>query len=307
MEKQVALHAEWLDDSKAFPFPDWQKVDEWITGNFPEVEHRRAYNEIALDWVGRIASRFPARMTVAESPNFILAVPEEAKNARQCLIQLEDYLAQIRSALQGLELMKWGSKSVVLIAPDLDSFTRYLADYYDDGEFMTPGGVCLRNGYIHFVLRDSNLTQAASTLAHELCHVCVTGIPWPLWVEEALVQAVEYRVSRCNPYVLDREMVQRHQRYWTPARIQHFWSGHSFHFPDEGSELSYHLARFLLEAVAGGGREQVLAFLRMADHADAGFKAMWETLGVFPSEILVDLLGPGDWARHEETGPRSVS
>jgi hypothetical protein len=305
MEKKIVLQEEWLDGSKTFPFPDWKVAGEWVAGNYPEGEHRRVYNDLALDWVGRIASRFPAKMTVAASPNFILAVPEEAKNAKACLAQLEDYLAQIQDALRGLDLMKWGSKSVVLIAPDIDSFTRYLADYYGDGEFMSPGGVCLRHGYVHFVLRDSNLTNAAPVLAHELCHVCVTGFPWPLWVEEALVQAVENRVSHRNPYALDREMIQRHQRYWESVFMQDFWSGRSFHYPNEGSELSYHLARFLLEAVAAGGREQVLAFLRAANYEDAGFEAMWKTTGVFPSEIIADLLGPGEWGLPEGLKPES--
>jgi hypothetical protein len=293
--KSLTLREEWLDASKAYAFPDWRKIDEWVAANHSQASHRQVYNQLATDWVHRIAARFPVQMTVAESRNFILAMPESAKNTSACLAQLEDYLTQIREALRGIELAEWGSKSVVLIAPDVDTFTKYIGDYYAEGEYMTPGGVCLRNGYIHFVLRDSNLTMAAPILAHELCHVCVAGYPWPLWVEEALVQAVEHRVSRRNPYFLDREMIRRHQRYWTPALMQEFWAGRSFHFPNEGSELSYHLARFLLEAVAAGGREQVHAFLRQANHEDAGFGAMWEVVGVFPSEILADLLGPDDW------------
>lgn len=302
METVITLKSEWLNGAKLFAFPDWSKVHEWVDGSFAPSEHGRVYRKLVRDWLGRVALGFPCEMELAESPNFLLLTAISAGNARATLVQLEDYRNRIREALAGLELMEWTSQVVVIVAPDQETFTRYLSDYYGEGEYMLPGGVCLRQGYVHFVLPDGNLATSAPVLAHELAHVCVTGIPWPLWVEEAVVQAIEQKLSQQKPYMLDREMVNRHQRYWNRDKIHDFWSGASFHYPNEGSELSYHLCRFLLEAVAHSGRSQLLDFLLGADCGDAGFAAMQRTLGCFPSEILEDLLGAGDWGLPQDGG-----
>jgi hypothetical protein len=300
MESEITLRPEWLDDTKAFAFPDWVRIHEWAGGTFAEADLPRVYNKLARSWVDQIGARFPCAVDVAESENFIAVTARTAGNIKATLVQLEDYRLQIQRALAGLDLIEWSSKVVVVIAPDQETFTRYLGDYYEDGEHMLPGGVCLKRGYVHFVLPDNNLTNSAPVLAHELTHVCVSGIPWPVWVEESVVQSVEHRLSQRNPYVLDRDIVQRHQRYWDPAKVRDFWSGRSFNYPNEGSELSYHLCRFLLEAVAHHGREALMVFLRNANQEDSGFGAMRAVVGFDPAEVLEDLLGVGDWKLRDE-------
>ncbi len=299
MALQVNLKSEWLDATKVFAFPDWPKIHQWIEDSFPSSEHGQVHDVIVRDWLRQVAAGFSCEMEVGESEHFFVVTSRAAGNTRATLVQLEDYRNQIISSLAELNLMEWSRKVAVIVAPDQDAFTRYLSDYYSDGEYMLPGGVCLRQGCVHFVLPDSNLVTSAPVLAHELTHVCVTGIDWPLWVEEAVVQAIEHKLSQRKPYVLDREMAGRHRKFWNRENIQDFWSGYSFHYPNEGSELSYHLCRFLLESVAQEGRNQLLAFLRQARRSDAGYKAMWDVLGVFPCEILTDFLGEGDWALKE--------
>jgi hypothetical protein len=302
MNDEVVLRPEWLDVTKAFAFPDWARIHEWVTRSFAEADLPRVYNRLARDWVKLIGTRFPCAVDVGESENFIAVTARTAGNIRATLVQLEDYRRQIHRALAGLNLMHGSSKVVVVIAPDQETFIRYLGDYYDDGEHMLPGGVCLRRGYVHFVLPDHNLTSSAPVLAHELTHVCVSGLSWPLWVEESVVQSVEHRLSGRNPYVLDRDIVRRHQRYWDAGKVQDFWTGRSFNYPNEGSELSYHLCRFLLEAVAHNGRDALMAFLQGAQLTDSGFGAMKAVAGFDPSEVLVDLLGEGEWHLRDEPG-----
>lgn len=290
MGSRCRLKDEWLDPTKTFAFPLWAQVHDWMKASFPETGYYRAYTELAVDWVERIVARFPVAMTVGESENFVVGIPA-ARRLSPYLQQLENYRAQIFQALEGPDLFQWGSKSVVIVAPDNDTFLLYLSDYHGPGKFMMPGGVCLRHGYIHFVLPDHELTLALPVLAHELCHVCVTGIPWPEWVEEGVVQTVEHKVSQRNPYVLDHDIIRRHQRYWTPEKLEKFWTGESFHSPDEGSQLSYHLARFLVEAAAQHGRGPFLQFLRTAKLEDSGFAALREAIGVSPVELAGNLFG----------------
>lgn len=298
MEGEITLRPEWLDSTKAFAFPDWARIHEWANATFAAGDLPRIYNKLVCGWAEQIGSRFPDVAEVAESANFVVVTARAAGNIRPTLIQLEDYRRQIQRALSGLDLMEWTSKVLVIVAPDQETFTRYLGDYYEDGEHMLPGGVCLKRGYVHFILPDSNLTNSAPVLAHELTHVCVSGIPWPAWVEEAVVQSIEHRLSQRNPYVLDREVIQRHQRYWDAGKIRDFWVGASFHYPNEGSELSYHLCRFLLEAVAHHGRDHLIAFLQNANHEDSGFGAMRGVVGFDPGEVLTDFLGDGKWDFH---------
>ncbi len=298
MAESIRLLDAWLEAGKAFPKPDWRAVWDWTHQQYPADSLHDVYVSLGADWCARIAAAFPTRMAVTHSENFYLVAAESFSGVRSCLIQLEGYYAQVQKCLSGLDLPEGFGKHVVVMAPDLDSFTRYLSDYYPEGEFMMPGGVCLRHGYTHFLIREDNLTAVAPVLAHELTHACVTGIPWPAWVDEAVAQSVEFQICGLNRYELNREIVERHRRYWTPELMQGFWTGESFHFTDEGSELSYHLARFLLEAVAQNGRPAMMQFLRTAQAEDAAFEAFWNELGVLPSEMLVELLGEKDWAFH---------
>jgi hypothetical protein len=296
MSSPVVLLPEWLDPAHEFPRPDWARIWTWVEERFAPGERDRVYQDLGRDWAARIARSFPDSMRISESPHFLLVAPSILSKPANCLQQLESYHRQICEALAGLDLAAGYGKELVVLAPNLDGFTRYLAGYYPDGSYMMPGGVCLRAGYTHFIVLENDLTRAAPTLAHELTHARVSGLPWPAWVDEAVAQTVEYRVSRTNPYVLDASVIERHRRYWNPTRMQGFWTGDSFHATDEGSELSYHLSRFLLESVAQGGRPGMLEFLRTAQAKDAGFGAYWKVVGVFPHEVLADFLGPKDWS-----------
>ena len=94
-------------------------------------------------------------------------------------------------------------------------------------------------------------------------------------------------------------MVERHQSYWTEERIQAFWTGESFFFTDDGNELSYHLAQFILSAVYQGGAtppDMINEFILAAGGSDdAGATAAREVLGFDSGELLERFLGEGDW------------
>jgi hypothetical protein len=46
------------------------------------------------------------------------------------------------------------------------------------------------------------------------------------------------------------QMHATHLQFWGESEIQQFWSGESFHRPDDGQMLSYDLARILVGNLA---------------------------------------------------------
>ena len=82
-------------------------------------------------------------------------------------------------------------------------------------------------------------------------------------------------------------------------RIQDFWRGASFWYADDGQELSYHLAQFILSAVYQGGStppDLINEFILAAGGSDdAGATAVREVLGFDFGELLERFLGEGDW------------
>jgi hypothetical protein len=105
-------------------------------------------------------------------------------------------------------------------------------------------------------------------------------------------------VALTDPYKLTRELIRRHRDYWTEERIAGFWHGRQFRSPDEGKELSYHLARFVLYSLYDGGntpRRAMEEFFLTAKHPDAGQAAAIEVFGIRLGECVESLLGEGNW------------
>jgi hypothetical protein len=291
----ILLRAEWLDADKNYPFPVWTKIHAWMKQEVPPEKRRETWNELAREWMTGIGAKFSEPMRLSESPHFILNAPLRYAYAIPCLHQLEDYRARISQSLGQLCGPEWGSKSAVIVAPSPDDFTTYILEYCRDGEFARPGGVYLNRGFGHFVVPNGTLTDHSETLAHELCHALIGTRDMPMWLNEAVTQDIESQITGRNRYMLDREMIQAHQAYWTADRLKSFWRGDSFSFPDDGNRLSYHLARFLLNAVLQHGKVLTVDFILAAKRADAGFDAARSVLKIELSDVVSGLLGKSSW------------
>jgi hypothetical protein len=90
----------------------------------------------------------------------------------------------------------------------------------------------------------------------------------------------------------------RLRRFWSVVSIQEFWSGDSFHRPGDSNQLSYELARIIVEQLAKDW-DTFTRFVRSAERADAGAAAARESLGLDLGEIVTALL--------ERETPRSWS
>jgi hypothetical protein len=145
----------------------------------------------------------------------------------------------------------------------------------------------------------SELRQVEATIAHEMTHSCLEHLPLPLWLNEGLAVNTEERLTGVKPSLLTPDRLHdKLRRFWSVVSIQEFWSGRSFDRPGDSNQLSYALARIIVEQLAkdwGPFREFVLR----ADRADAGAAAARECLGLDLGSIVTVLLEretPKSWS-----------
>lgn len=286
-----------------YPMPDWDAIADQVETSHPPEQWHDAWCHIGREWMEKVRTRLGTRYSIHESKNFYLVSTAGEEKAVEVLQFLERIDTRIQETIPALLPEALYGKCPVLAFTDDNDFYEYVSGYYDeDGEFGAMGGVYLDRGFGHFALPSPDLGRYVATMSHELCHAFVAHLPLPLWLNEAITQGVEHSITAALPYVLDREIIRRHRDYWNEELIQSFWAGESFHFPDDGQELSYHLARFILHSLHQGGttpREAMDQFFLTASYEDAGQSAAAEAFEISLGDCLVPLLGEGDW----EPGP----
>lgn len=280
-----------------FPHPDWERISALIEA--PEDDAaalNHAWSSAAVQWMSCFAGALGLGYKVAESDYFILVSTADISRVRGTLRFLEDCHARIAKSLPFIDRDLVYGKCAVLVFENEDDFYEYFASFYvADGEYCMAGGVYLNEGYGHFALPSEDLGVYQSVMCHELCHAFLASLKLPLWLDDAVTGEIEHQIVGGNPYFVDREIIQDHRDYWTAPLLQSFWIGDSFGFPDEGQRLSYHLARFLFNALASySSPESMAQFMKSASRADAGVSAGREIFGVDLVEVLSDLLGMAD-------------
>ncbi len=291
---------EWNDSSKKFTHPQWELIAEWLEARHPEAEWSAAWCDVAREWAKAVSIEIGSAQHLFESEHFILSASAGKSRATDVLRFLEStfdkIVREIPFAHPEESLL---GKCVVFIFSDTHQFYEYLSDFAEhDGESGLVGGVYINKGYGHFAMPSDDLSHYTDVLSHELSHAMVAHLALPVWLDEAIAMTVEDSVTHRNPYILDREIIQRHREYWDREKIMAFWKGESFWYADEGQELSYHLAQFLFSAVLSGGEtspDELHGFVESAEIRDAGFKAFRALFGHGLEDLLSEFLGPGDW------------
>jgi hypothetical protein len=148
----------------------------------------------------------------------------------------------------------------------------------------------LQAGCPHFVTVHHDETHTIERIiAHEMTHAGLAHLPIPLWLNEGLAVNTEDKLMGRMPKLLSpAEMRRKHLAFWGATEIQEFWSGRSFHRPDDGNLLSYDLAQILVEIFAADW-PRFCAFASAAHYEDAGAAAAREHLGVDLGESLASL------------------
>jgi hypothetical protein len=298
------------------PYPrlDWTAVGDWVATLAP-MEQSSAWGRAELAWLHRLRDRLGADYRVEREGDAVLLSSLEPRVARATLGFMARSQARIMRVLDGVASASGWGHDILIVFDDEEGYYAYVSQFYEgEGEFARSGGMYIDEGCGHFVTLKADLRVVEPTIVHELTHASLAHLPLPAWLNEGLAVNTERRLSPpLGPSSLTpAQMHSRHQAFWGVSEIQEFWSGKSWLRPDKGNELSYDLARILVEQLAADW-PAFRGFALAADLGDAGQRAAAEHLGIDLGAAICALLGkddtpaswrpdPGAWSSVPERG-----
>lgn len=270
-----------LEVIDGLPVPDWRTVAQWVSTIPGPDAQAEAWSRAEMAWLAHLQGALGPGYHIAAHRDSLLLSSLEPRAATATVEFMTRTVSRIAKVLAGVSRAPASGRDILLVFHDEDTYYRYVSRYYpEDGEFAFSGGMHIRNGCSHFVTFDAELRAIEPVIAHEMTHACLAHLPLPAWVNEGLAVNTERRL--CPP-LSQRYTAQQlhwmHRKFWTPARMQEFWSGRSFLRSDEGNLLSYELARILIEQFARDWAP-FAAFVNAADLADAGLGSARQHLGI---------------------------
>lgn len=276
--------------------PDWESIHKTIGKDLSEKELSAAWIIECEKWLEKISSELGDSYKTIESENFIILSSEEDDYNQYFLKFFEFSRDRILSTLENIASDEGYGKHVVLITADQETYYDYILMFYpEDAKVGLSSGVYLNSGYGHFVFPSHEINYTEPVAAHELTHACLSYLPIPNWLNEGLAVSMEDVVLSRDYFEINKEIISKHQKYWNEENIQSFWEGSSFSNTDEGQELSYHLAQLLVRNISHD-YEQFTDFTNHAHKDDAGEKASHEYLNISLGDLLVGVLGEGEWS-----------
>ena len=287
-----------LETRIGLPRPDWAVICDWVDANVGgDAELNEVYAQLARDWLDALIDVLPSGYTRSESPEFLVLSSGNSPSAERLLDCCESARRIILDRLADVASDEGNGKHVLFAFAKAETYYDYVADFYPDaGDFALSGGMFLDRGYGHMVIPMVYAGAYERTIAHELTHALLRHLPLPPWLNEGVTQVMEDIVLESSYFIVDRETLRKHRDYWNADTIDAFWSGESFYSPDEGQELSYHLAQILFRNLVSDYPRQIARFLNSADYSDAGDAALVETCGVSLGDRVAQFLGKGTWA-----------
>lgn len=286
-----------------FPRPKWDSIAKRIETQ-PESEWDRLWAEWARKWVQATAQELGNQYRTAESDNFIILSAQDDRYVELLSDFLERTLRKILRSLNGIAKDEGFGKNVVLIFDEQEPYYNYISYFYpDEGEFILSSGIFLNADYGHFVFPFMEMATAEATSAHEMTHACLRHLPIPLWLNEGFAVTMEHEICGFQPLQMDSEQFEKHAEFWNSETIQEFWSGLSFNRTDEGSELSYELARYCLTALAHD-YGTFAKFANSATFEDGGEAAAIDAFGGSLGGLILQFFGDGDWSPRPAEWPQ---
>ncbi len=310
----VAAH---LFDGAGIPILDFDALEKWASTAPTPEETRNAIDLGRRAWLLYFRESLGASFTLTEIPGVWVLSPYPSRVAQAAARYIGNTAARIARLLPGLARFPAGERSILVVLDSQEDYYRYVANYYpDEGEFAFSGGMFINAGCPHFVAVVAELAQLEPVITHEMTHYSLAHLDLPLWLDEGIAVNSEDQLSSTHRHPQAAlELVAKHQVFWTASTIQEFWAGKSFHRTDEGNELSYDLARRIVDLI---GREwdNFVRFASAAQRADGGAGAAHTELGMDLGELAAAALNmradprwspePGGWegVSRKATRPR---
>jgi len=290
---------DWVDEHLAedggFPRADWVAIGTRIQESIPRERWNETWDAAAQLWLHRTAESLGSGFRVLKSRNFLLLAPDLVGEEEALLRFLEQALTTVVSNLPGIADDEGYGRHAVLVLDSRDLYYDYV-DWFSPpgGSYPFTGGMCLLDGYTHFVIPWENLLEAEKAVAHELTHACLGHLPIPSWLNEGMAQVLESIATGGVRQLLTPEQVRDQLGYWNPQTIQQFWSGGSFHRPVDGFSLGYTLGYHLVK-ILSQDFDRFREFVLRARADDAGESALREVFSASLGSVVQRVLGPGNW------------
>lgn len=282
----------WFPVQDGLPRFDSEQAERWVALQACGAD---AWRAVAVRWLEELQDPLGEQYVLYEDPRVLFLSAQDVREAGKFRDLVVDAQNTVDRALSWLSPSPNDRILVVLLLDSLDRYYDYVQYFYSEaGQFATSGGMCINQGYPHLVFPSARLGGLVLGVVHELAHARVAHLPLPGWLNEGLARNVERVAYAFGVPDMNAEMADRHQAFWGTEEMQEFWTGDSFHRPDDGNELSYSLADLLVQQLSQ--RKGFHDFVTDAHEEDAGEAAAIENLGEGLGEIVGAFLGPGTWS-----------
>ena len=279
------------------PLLDGHQLTNWLNDNVAIESHASMLDEAKRGWLMHVRDALGANFQITESETALLLSSLNPITARTTASFMSDALEQVLGVLDGIAQAPQWDKDILIVFEDAESYYRYLSFFYPGAAALgLSRGMYIRAGagYIgmgHFVAIKADLYAIQSMMAHEMTRNCLAHLPLPLWLNVGIAVNTERQLVNkkscggCGSQQLHHKLLA----YWHESGIQEFWSGASFQRDDEGLQLSYELARIMVELLA----KDWPSFKNFVSHAhadDAGAAAARAHLDMDLGELVCALL-----------------
>ena len=281
------------EEAAGFSRPNWKQISEFVKNNVAKDDLSAAWDCIVAKWMRQLVVDLGGDAQVRRSPSFYCLSDLDLETTGKLLAYAETVESSIRAGLGQAAWSGYHGKHVLLLFSDQDDYFACISFYHSAGNHVLSAGMFIRKGYAHIALPYFDALSAQRVLVHELTHNLLCHLPIPLWLNEGLAKVFDRQVAR-RPFLVDRELADRHRTHWTEVNIQAFWAGRSYRVPGEESALSYILGEILVNLLSSKW-ETIPGFIKAADWRDAGQDAAVNILNQDLGEVLGGFLGSGNW------------
>ncbi|MET3182179.1 UNVERIFIED_ORG: hypothetical protein ABIC43_005354 [Variovorax guangxiensis] len=264
-----------MEIGNGLPLLSWQALNAWAGSMNDAHRERLAIQRGRRAWLLHLRDALGPHFHLYESEEaFVVSSLEDT-----VVVATAGYVASTRKRIQrllsGIARFEDHHKSILLVIDDEETYYDYVSNYYpDSGEFAFSGGMFIDAGCPHFLVKRADLSTIEPVIAHEMTHSALSHLKLPRWLDEGLAVNTERKLTGVGVMPLGErhQLRSRHLKFWNETRIQEFWSGASFFRTDDGNELSYELARILMEQM-GQNWELFTRFASTAKREDGGAEA----------------------------------
>lgn len=279
-----------------FPRPDWQRVDDWISSHFQEDQLDQAWQDVATAWLDLLKQDLPKHFSVQQSDYFLMLSGFDDRTTDRLLSYCEHARETILKSIPFAGTQLGDRLNIVLAFDDSAKYYAYVSDYYpEEGEYGESVGMFIHRDYPHIALNNPPSWYRQRVIAHEMCHLFLSHLPLPLWLNEGITQVVEDIVLDSSNFQLDHETLRSHRAYWNRETINDFWSGDSFSAADDGQKLSYNLAQVIVRNLLADDPNALNEIIQTAHYEDSGNAAFQQICDETLGDQIELFLGEGDW------------